>query len=122
MPALIRFNNLIGTVTEDYVALEGERLLPIPEGFDLDSWEYAAGGLRRKPIRLTRFDYMRRFSLEEEAGIRVAARTDPLIEVILGRLSAAEYVDVTDPETMAGVDYLVGQGLLTAERKAEVLA
>ena len=122
MPVLIRLNALVGTVTDDYVAQEGEVLLPLPEGFDLDSWEYSEGALRKKPVRLTRLDYMRRFTLVEEAGIRVAARTDPMIEVILGRLSAAEYVDVTDPETMAGVDYLVGMGLLTAERKAEVLA
>ncbi len=122
MPVLIRLNALVGTVTDDYVAQEGEVLLPFPDGFDLDSWEYAESALRKKPVRLTRLDYMRRFTLAEEAGIRVAARTDPMIEVILGRLSAAEYVDVTDPETMAGVDYLVSQGLLTAERKAEVLA
>lgn len=122
MPVLIRLNALVGTVTDDYVAQEGEVLLPLPEGFDLDSWEYSEGALRKKPVRLTRLDYMRRFTLVEEAGIRVAARTDPMIEVILGRLSAAEYVDVTDTETMAGVDYLVVNGLLTAERKAEVLA
>ena len=122
MPVLIRLNALVGTVTDDYVAQEGEVLLPLPEGFDLDSWEYSEGALRKKPVRLTRLDYMRRFTLVEEAGIRVAARTDPMIEVILGRLSAAEHVDVTDTETMAGVDYLVVNGLLTAERKAEVLA
>ena len=122
MPVLIRLNALVGTVTYDYIAREGEVLLPLPEGFDLENWEYAEGELHRKPVRLTRLDYMRRFTLTEEAGIRVAARTDPMIEVILGRLSAAEYVDVTDTETVAGVDYLVGQGLLTAERKAEVLA
>ncbi len=122
MPVLIRLNALVGTVTDDYIAQEGEVLRPLPEGFDLDNWEYAEGALRKKPVRLTRLDYMRRFTLVEEAGIRVEARTDPMIEVILGRLSAAEYVDVTDTETVAGVDYLVGKGLLTAERKAEVLA
>ena len=35
MPVLIRLNALVGTVTDDYVAQEGEVLLPLPEGFDL---------------------------------------------------------------------------------------
>lgn len=119
---LVRFNVLVGTVTDDHVAQEGEKLLPLPEDFSLDAWEYAGGVLRKKPARLTKLDYMRRFTLVEEAGIRMAARTDPMIEVILGRLSAAEYIDVTDSETIAGIDYLIGQGLLAPERKAVVLA
>lgn len=122
MPVLIRLNALVGTVTDDYIAQEGEVLQPLPEGFDLDNWEYAEGALRKKPVRLTRLDYMRRFTrLWRKPGIRVEARTDPMIEVILGRLSAAEYVDVTDTETVAA-STIWSKGLLMAERKAEVLA
>ena len=121
MPVLIRFNALVGTVTDDYVAQEGEQLLPVPEGFDLDNWDYSDGALRKKGARLTQLAYMQRFSIAEEAGIRVAAKTNPVIEVILARLAAAEYVDLTDPNTAAGLSVMVSAGLLPIARAEEIL-
>ena len=121
MPVLIRFNALVGTVTDEYVAQEGELLLPVPEGFDLDNWDYADGALRKKGARLTQLAYMQRFSIAEEAGIRVAAKTNPVIEVILARLAAAEYVDLTDPNTAAGLSVMVNAGLLPIARAEEIL-
>lgn len=121
MPVLIRFNALVGTVTDDYLAQEGELLLPVPEGFDLDNWDYADGALRKKSTRLTQLAYMQRFSIAEEAGIRVAAKTNPVIEVILARLAAAEYIDLTDPNTAGGLSVMVSAGLLPIARAEEIL-
>lgn len=121
MRVLVRFNTIVGTVTDDYLAQDGEQLLPVPEGFDLDNWEYADGALRTAGMRLTQLAYMQRFSIAEEAGIRVAAKTNPVIEVILARLAAAEYVDLTDPATADGLSVMVNAGLLPIARAEEIL-
>lgn len=70
------------------------------------------------------YDFMLRFTLSEEAAIRTAARTDAFVEVLLGRLRAPTLRRVVfdDPVLLAGLQYLQSQGLLTAERAAEILA
>jgi hypothetical protein len=37
-------------------------------------------------------------------------------------MTAADRIEVTDPRTIAGFDFAVSAGLLTAERVAEILA
>jgi hypothetical protein len=70
------------------------------------------------------YDFMQRFSLQEEAAIRVAARTDAFVEVLLGRLRAPTLRRVVfdDPVLTQGLGYLQDHGLLTAERVAEILS
>lgn len=66
-------------------------------------------------------DFMRRFSLPEEAGIRQAAKTDPMVEVLLARLLTVRRVVLDHPETVGGIQYLVARGLLSQTRASEVL-
>lgn len=72
------------------------------------------------PCRLTRLAYSLRFSLEERIAIRQSA--DPIVADIQHLLSLAEYVDVTDPVTVQGVEYLEAVGLLAEGRAQEILA
>ncbi len=73
-------------------------------------------------LPLSLLDFMHRFTLQEEAAIRVAAKTDPIIEVLLSRLAAATTVRVSHPDIQSGIGYLVQKGLLSQERASTILA
>lgn len=70
---------------------------------------------------LTKLAFMNRFTLEELAAIYTAAKTEVMVEVFLDKLKLAEHVDVTDPQTIAGLQALAASGLLTEARVQEVL-
>lgn len=72
-------------------------------------------------VPLLPLDFMRRFTWQEEAAIRTAARTDAMIEVFLSRLGAAQVVHLNNAETIGGVNYCVTLGAITAARAAEIL-
>jgi hypothetical protein len=57
----------------------------------------------------------------ERAAIVVAATTNPAVNLWLLTMTAADRIEVTDPRTIAGFDFAVAAGLLTAERVAEIL-
>lgn len=70
---------------------------------------------------LTKLAFMNRFTMEELAAIYTAAKAEVMVEVFLDKLKLAEYVDVTDPQTVAGLQALAASGLLTEARVQEVL-
>ena len=70
---------------------------------------------------LTKLAFMNRFTMEELAAIYTAAKTEVMVEVFLDKLKLAEHVDVTDPQTRAGLQALAASGLLTEARVQEVL-
>ena len=70
---------------------------------------------------LTKLAFMNRFTMEELAAIYTAAKTEVMVEVFLDKLKLAEHVDITDPQTTAGLQALAASGLLTEIRVQEVL-
>ena len=70
---------------------------------------------------LTKLAFMNRFTMEELAAIYTAAKTEVMVEVFLDKLKLAEHIDVTDPQTIAGLQALAASGLLTEARVQEVL-
>ena len=58
---------------------------------------------------------------QELAAIYTAAKTEVMVEVFLDKLKLAEHVDITDPQTTAGLQALAASGLLTEIRVQEVL-
>ena len=70
---------------------------------------------------LTKLAFMNRFTMEELAAIYTAAKTEVMVELFLDKLKLAEHVDVTDPQTTAGLQALAASGLLTEARVQEVL-
>jgi len=64
---------------------------------------------------------MNRFTMEELLAVYTAAKTEVMIEVFLDKLKLAEHVDVTDPQTIAGLQALAASGLMTEARVQEVL-
>ena len=70
---------------------------------------------------ITKLAFMNRFTMEELAAIYTAAKTEVMVEVFLDKLKLAEHVDVTDPQTRAGLQALAASGLLTEVRVQEVV-
>ena len=73
------------------------------------------------PRVITKLAFMNRFTMEELAAIYTAAKTEVMVEVFMDRLKLAEYVDVTDPHTRAGLQALAASGLMTEARVQEIL-
>lgn len=62
------------------------------------------------------------FTKPEQLEVVIATITDPIVKLMYDRLLGAEYLTYEDPETEQGLSLLVSKGLLTEERKAEIVA
>lgn len=71
--------------------------------------------------KLTVLEFLRRFTAQERVVARTLAKTDPVVEDFLALLSQAQDVQTSDPDTVAGMDYLVQTNVLTAERRDQIL-
>jgi len=69
----------------------------------------------------TAYQFLLRFTEAELLAIRTAAAADPITWRFLTLATAAQEIIANDPQTIAGMDYLVSAGLLTEQRKAEIL-
>lgn len=72
-------------------------------------------------IAYSSYEFLQRFTAEERALFRAAAQTDQLVADFVQLATAAQEILNTDPVTTAGMNYLVLIGLLTEERKIEIL-
>lgn len=90
-----------------------------PEG----EWSVAALNFGPAPCAslLASQDFMGRFTVAEEAAVRQRAMTDPMLQTFLARVERARSVSMAHPDMVAGMQYLVQLGLITAERCAEIL-
>lgn len=91
--------------------------------------EYVGKGVFRlvpkhAPIRrITRLAYRNRFSLAEKVAMKTSS--DPVVRVMEDDLMAATFVNLDDPATVAGIDYLVTSAefpTIDAGRMAALLA
>lgn len=62
------------------------------------------------------------FTKPEQMEVVTATITDPVVKLMYDRLLGAAYLTYEDPETEKGLSLLVSKGLLTEERKAEIVA
>jgi hypothetical protein len=73
-------------------------------------------------VEWTPFVFIRRFSQAERVAIRAARLTDGVLGDFFSILEQAPLVHSNDADFQAGMQYLVQQGLLTAERAAEIVS
>lgn len=81
--------------------------------------------LKNPPInvrRLPPFSFLKRYTPEERQAIRVARKTDDVLDEILMMLQTVRYVDLDDSDTQQGIGYIAQQGLIAPNRIAEILA
>jgi hypothetical protein len=97
-----------------------------PEEECFVGWAYTPNATPRfapaPPINVwTAYQFLLRFTEAELLAIRAAAVTDPITWRFLTLATAAQEIIANDPQTIAGMDYLVSVNLLTEQRKAEIL-
>jgi hypothetical protein len=71
-------------------------------------------------IRLTRYEFRSRFTAAEKVAMYDS--TDTMIRVFLDDIQAAENINVSEQDTIDGVNYLASNGLIAAGRASEILA
>jgi hypothetical protein len=94
------------------------------EGFayDPNATPRFTGTPRTYPRRWTAYQFLLRFTAEERAAFRAAALTDANVADFQQLAQAAQEVVSDDPMTVSGMNYLVAVGLLTADRRDEILS
>lgn len=63
--------------------------------------------------------FLLRFTTQERIAIRTS--TDPIVQDFIGLINTAVDVDLTDPATTQGVQYLESSGLIGSGRAAQIL-
>lgn len=84
-------------------------------------WNVATQSFVKPPAPstvLTRLEFVRRFQPAEFMAIKTSP--DPNIQFFLYQLESAQEVHPSHPTVQQGLQYLVGAGLLTAERAAAI--
>lgn len=61
------------------------------------------------------------FTQAEQLAVVTATMADPMVKLMYDRLLGAAYLSYEDPETEQGLALLMDKGLLTPERKAEIV-
>jgi len=77
---------------------------------------------RATPARITRLQFLMRFTDAEMQAIVAAADASPALKVALLKWQTAEGITLTNPITQAGVQALEIAGLIAPGRAAEILA
>lgn len=91
------------------------------------SWAEARAWIESPPTSptvttLTQFEFSQLFTAAERIAIRTAAKANAAVEDAVDILNRASVVDLTLPETQAGILGMAQAGLLTTERAADILA
>lgn len=71
--------------------------------------------------KITKLAFRNRFTFAEKVALEDAAKTDTEVKVLLDDQAAAQYIDLDRADTAAGLDLLVTKGLLTQQRRDEIL-
>jgi hypothetical protein len=71
-------------------------------------------------VKLTRYEFRSRFTAAEKVAMYDS--TDTMIRVFLDDIQAAENINVSEQDTIDGVNYLASNGLIAAGRVSEILA
>jgi hypothetical protein len=94
-------------------------------------WSYAEGAFtspalpprpRQEKTQFSVREFRSRFRLEEQAAIRAASLEDMEVGLVYDAFNAADFVDVTDSDTVDGVDLFIRKGLLAEARREMLLA
>lgn len=72
--------------------------------------------------RITKLALSIRLGVTAEVAIETAAASDPVVRVLLGRVSKASYVDLDDPLLEYGLRVFEDKGLMTSEQVTDVLS
>lgn len=72
------------------------------------------------PRTLTPLQFLDRVPVETQVGVLAATKTDPMVELIWTRLILAVEIDLDSQQTIGGVQYLLGAGVIS-QAEADLL-
>lgn len=116
----ISFAELDGTPTAPVGGYEVVSLGDAPPAWAAPDTTSAAGALPPSDI-ITKLEYLNRFSDVELEALYTAAKADVKLEIWLERFRLAEFIDLRDQRTVAGVQALEAAGIIGAGRAAQIL-
>lgn len=112
-------------------SLDDWYIVSVPDDFSVagkqydplaNSWsaiDYSAPAIRR----ISKVAFRNRFTLAEKVDIYTAAKTDPMVQIMMDDIAAVTTgVDLDFPSLVDGLGYLVSIGILTTERAAAMRA
>jgi hypothetical protein len=107
--------------SEYLVALDPDERCEIGQNYDQLADPRFSGTPYRPPQSWTAYQFLLRFTAEERSAFRASALTDANVADFQQLAQAAQEVVSDDQMTVAGMNYLVSVGLLTEQRKQEIL-
>jgi hypothetical protein len=134
-----RYAIIVENVVKNVVVWDGETTWDVPSLWSLVQlqvnetcapyWTYDENATPRfsapapQPTQRqwTAYQFLLRFTAEERAAFRAASLTNANVADFQQLAQAAQEIISDDPMTVAGMDYLVSQGLLTQARRDEIL-
>lgn len=69
----------------------------------------------------TSLEFRDLFTINEQLAIRESQLTDMEVGLVYDMMLSAQSIDISDPRTVQGMDLLVAKGLITNERRDEIL-
>lgn len=103
------------------VVLEENEGCVIGQEYDQNSTPRFFGSVALQSQSWSAYQFLLRFTPEERALFRAAAVTDPNVADFQQLAQAAQEVVNDDPMTIAGMDYLTAIGLISQNRRNEIL-
>ena len=111
-------------ITSDYIVVAP----PTTEGFHI--WDGAKWFTRAEypfPVvvepqpeprktQLTQLEFRNQFTMQEKIAIYDAAKTDTIVQIFLDDINAAEYIDISHPDVISGVEYLATATIILPDR------
>ena len=70
---------------------------------------------------LTKYQFMNRLTVPERIAIFELESTDSMVKMWLEMFKIADEIDVTNAETIAGINMLAQLGVITSDRVQEIL-
>ena len=107
MPTIITVNLETGEVDNRQMTDEEVAALPPPA--------------TSQPKQLTSLEFLDLFTEAEQVAVATAAMQSAQVKLWYDRTLAAMFITLADPRAEAGLTALVDAGMLTAERKAEIV-
>lgn len=78
--------------------------------------------INSNPRILSKFEFRKRFTFPELVALNEAKKVSPLIEVIYDTFQIVDQVGLDEPELLQALDVLIQAGIITADRKREIMA
>lgn len=69
----------------------------------------------------TSLEFRDLFTINEQLAIRESQLTDMEVGLVYDMMLSAQSIDISDPRTVQGMDLSVSKGLITNERRGEIL-